>query len=126
MAERDGSSAAAWSRSDLAGTLRPDDVGRAVTVCGWVHGRRDHGGIVFLDVRDRAGIVQVVCDPSTSPAAHAVAATLRLEFVVGVRGTVRPRPAETVNPDLETGAIEIVADELGVLNAVAGDAVPRG
>jgi aspartyl-tRNA synthetase len=82
-----------------------------------VHGRRDHGGIVFLDLRDRAGIVQVVCDPSASPTAHAVAATLRLEFVVGIRGTVRPRPAETVNPDLETGAIEIMAAEVGVLNA---------
>jgi aspartyl-tRNA synthetase len=117
MTERDGTPVATWSRSDLAGTLRPDDVGRAVTLCGWVHGRRDHGGIVFLDVRDRAGIVQVVCDPSTSPAAHAVAATLRLEFVVGVRGTVRPRPAETVNPDLETGTIEVVADEVAVLNA---------
>jgi aspartyl-tRNA synthetase len=72
---------------------------------------------VFLDLRDRAGIVQVVCDPSASPTAHAVAATLRLEFVVGIRGTVRPRPAETVNPDLETGAIEIMAAEVGVLNA---------
>src|SRR5215510_13927477 len=107
-------SVAAWRRTDLAGALREPDVGREVTVCGWVHGRRDHGGIVFLDVRDRAGIVQVVCDPSTSPEAHAVAATLRLEFVVGVRGTVRPRPAETVNPELDTGAIEIVAAEVGV------------
>jgi aspartyl-tRNA synthetase len=72
---------------------------------------------VFLDLRDRAGIVQVVCDPSASPSAHAVAATLRLECVVGIRGTVRPRPPETVNPDLETGAIEIMAAEVGVLNA---------
>jgi aspartyl-tRNA synthetase len=110
-------SIAAWRRSDLGGDLREADVGRAVVVCGWVHGRRDHGGIVFLDLRDRAGIVQVVCDPSASPAAHAAASDLRLEYVVGVRGSVRPRPADTVNPDLATGAIEIVAAEVGVLNA---------
>jgi aspartyl-tRNA synthetase len=114
---RPGASVAAWRRSDLAGALRQGDVGRTVVVCGWVHGRRDHGGIVFLDVRDRAGIVQVVCDPSESPAAHAAASDLRLEYVVGIRGTVRPRPAETVNPDLPTGTIEIVAVELGILNA---------
>src|SRR5215470_10210683 len=90
--------------------------GRAVVVCGWVHGRRDHGGIVFLDVRDRAGLIQVVCDPSASPDAHARASDLRLEYVVGVRGVVRHRPAETINPDLPTGTIEIVAAELGMLN----------
>ena len=109
-------SVAAWRRTDLAGALREADVGRTVVVCGWVHGRRDHGGIVFLDVRDRAGLVQVVCDPSASPGAHARASDLRLEYVVGVRGTVRKRPPETLNPDLPTGTIEIVAAELGVLN----------
>jgi len=109
-------SVAAWRRTDLAGALRDGDIGRGVVVCGWVHGRRDHGGIVFLDVRDRAGVVQVVCDPSSSPEAHARASDLRLEYVVGVRGTVRARPAETINPDLPTGTIEIVAADLGVLN----------
>ena len=109
-------SIADWRRTDLAGTLREGDVGRAVLVCGWVHGRRDHGGICFLDVRDRSGIVQVVCDPSISEAAHARCADLRLEYVVAVRGTVRPRPPETLNPELPTGAIEIVAEALGVLN----------
>jgi aspartyl-tRNA synthetase len=109
-------SVAAWRRTDLAGALREPDVGRTVVICGWVHGRRDHGGIVFLDVRDRAGLVQVVCDPSASPDAHARASHLRLEYVVGVRGVVRHRPAETVNPDLPTGTIEIVAERLGVLN----------
>jgi aspartyl-tRNA synthetase len=113
---RTDAAVAAWHRSDLGGALRAGDVARAVVVCGWVHGRRDHGGIVFLDVRDRAGIVQVVCDPSTSAAAHAAASDLRLEYVVGVRGTVRPRPPETVNPDLPTGMIEIVASEVGILN----------
>src|SRR5262249_14318124 len=109
-------SVAAWRRTDLGGTLREADVGRAVVVCGWIHSRRDHGGICFLDVRDRSRIVQVVCDPSSSPDAHAMASDLRLEYVVAVRGTVRPRPPETVNPELPTGAIEIVADALGILN----------
>src|SRR4029453_7617264 len=85
---RTDASVTAWRRTDLGGALREEDVGRTVVVCGWVHGRRDHGGIVFLDVRDRAGIVQVVCDPSASPAAHAAASALRLEYVVGGRGAV--------------------------------------
>src|SRR5262245_43666976 len=110
-------SAAAWRRTGLAGALREGDIGRAVVVCGWVHARRDHGGIVFLDVRDRAGIVQVVCDPSVSAEAHVTASDLRMEYVVGVRGNVRARPADTVNPDLPTGAIEIVASDVGILNA---------
>src|SRR5262249_56432906 len=71
-------SIAAWRRTDLAGALRETDIGRTVVVCGWVHGRRDHGGIVFVDVRDRAGIVQAVCDPPPSPTAHARASALRL------------------------------------------------
>src|SRR5262249_56686999 len=87
-------SVAAWRRTDLAGALREPDVGRTVVVCGWVHGRRDHGGIVFLDVRDRAGLVQVVCDPSARPDAHARASDLRLEYVIrgaGPRGDPPPR-----------------------------------
>ena len=106
----------AWRRSDMAGTLRVADVGREVTVCGWVHARRDHGGVCFLDVRDRTGVVQVVCDPEDSPSAHARAGDVRLEYVVAVQGRVRHRPADTVNPDLATGEIEITARELRVLN----------
>src|SRR5262245_53094553 len=117
-------SVAAWRRTDLGGGLREGDVGRTVVVCGWVHGRLDHGGIVFLDVRDRAGIIQVVCDPSTSPGAHAAASDLRLEYVVGVRGTVRPRPAETINPDLPTGTIEVVAADGGILTAAGRTPLP--
>jgi aspartyl-tRNA synthetase len=101
----------------MAGALRAGDIGRTVTVCGWVHARRDHGGVCFLDVRDRAGLVQVVCDPEDSPASHARAGELRLEFVVAVTGAVRRRPAETVNPDLATGEIEIAAREIRILNA---------
>jgi len=106
-----------WERTDLAGTLRAADVGRDVIVCGWVHARRDHGGVCFLDVRDHSGVLQVVCDPSESGTAHARSADVRLEYVVAVQGRVRPRPGETVNEDLSTGAIEVVAATVRVLNA---------
>src|SRR4029453_2380306 len=112
-----GGSVAAWRRTDLGGDLREGAVGRTVVVCGWVHSRPDHGGIVFLDVRDRAGIVQVVCDPSTSPAAHGAASDLRLEDVGGGRGAGRPGPARAGKPVRPTGTIEIVAAEVGILNA---------
>jgi len=75
-----------WSRSDWCGELRPDAIDRDVTIMGWVHGRRDHGGVVFLDVRDRTGLVQVVLDPERgSGEAHTRAADVRLEYVVAVR-----------------------------------------
>ncbi len=105
-----------WQRTDLCGALRPADLGRVVTVCGWVHGRRDHGGVLFLDLRDRSGLVQAVCNPGENAGAHARAGEVRLEYVVAVRGTVRPRPPETVNRDLPTGDIEIAVAELRVLN----------
>src|SRR5438128_6048581 len=105
-----------WRRTDGCGALRAGDIGREVTLCGWVHARRDHGGVLFVDLRDRTGVVQVVCNPAESPAAHERARDVRLEFVIAVRGTVRPRPGETVNPDLPTGAVEVVASALRVLN----------
>jgi aspartyl-tRNA synthetase len=105
-----------WRRTDLAGDLRATDVGREVTLCGWVHARRDHGGVLFLDVRDRAGLVQCVCNPADSPAAHERAGEVRLEYVVAVRGRLRRRTPETVNPDLATGEIEVAVAELRVLN----------
>ena len=105
-----------WQRTDLGGTLRTADVGREVTVCGWVHARRDHGGVLFIDLRDRSGLVQVVCNPAESPAAHARAGEVRLEYVLAVRGRVRLRPPDTVNSDLPTGDIEVAADALRVLN----------
>ena len=106
-----------WRRTELGGTLRPGDVGREVTLAGWVHARRDHGGVLFIDLRDRSGIIQLVCNPDTSPAAHARAGEVRLEYVVAVRGTVRERPADTVNPELPTGRIEVAVAELRVLNS---------
>ncbi len=113
-----------WSRSDYAGDLRRADAEREVTVMGWVHGRRDHGGVIFLDVRDRSGLVQVVLDPERSAAAHARGADVRLEYVVAVRGRVVPRSPETVNPELPTGAIEIVGRELRVLNSARPSPFP--
>src|SRR5260221_14676294 len=83
---------------------------------GWVHSRRDHGGVVFVDVRDRSGLLQVVFNPEHSRAAHVRAGELRGEYVIAVRGAVRARPPETVNPTLATGAVEVMAAEVRVLN----------
>jgi aspartyl-tRNA synthetase len=105
-----------WKRTDYAGALREKDIGRAVIVCGWVHARRDHGGVRFIDLRDRSGILQLVFDPSQHSTAHERAGEVRLEYVVAVSGTVRARPSDTVNPELPTGGIEIAVAELRVLN----------
>jgi aspartyl-tRNA synthetase len=106
-----------WRRSHECGTVRMEHAGSEVTVMGWVHARRDHGGVIFIDLRDRSGILQVVFNPSECAAAHEVASGLRLEYVVAVRGTIRPRPPETENAELPTGAVEVRTDELRILNA---------
>jgi aspartyl-tRNA synthetase len=98
------------------GTLRLADEGQSVTLAGWVHRRRDHGALVFLDLRDRSGIVQVTCDALASPEAHAVLSGTRVEYVVQVRGLVRQRPSGLANPHLPTGEIEVVAQAACVLN----------
>jgi aspartyl-tRNA synthetase len=90
-------------------------LGRQVTLYGWVHRRRDHGGVIFIDLRDREGLVQVVCDPDR-PDTFAIADRLRNEYVVKVDGKVRPRPAGTVNPNLRTGEIEVLASQIEILN----------
>jgi len=113
-----------WERSDYGGDLRLTDAQRTVTVMGWVHGRRDHGGVIFIDLRDRSGLIQVVLDPERSATAHAAASSCRLEFVVAVQGTIVPRSKETVNPDLPTGEIEIVGHELKVLNTARPSPFP--
>jgi aspartyl-tRNA synthetase len=105
-----------WRRSCYCGTPRPADIGCTVTVMGWVHARRDHGGVVFVDLRDRSGLVQVVFNPEESPEAHRRASELRGEYVIGVRGVVRARPPETVNPNLATGEVEVMAEEIRILN----------
>jgi aspartyl-tRNA synthetase len=105
-----------WQRTCECGVPRRADIGREVIVMGWVGGRRDHGGVVFVDLRDRSGILQVVFNPEESRAAHEAAGDLRSEFVIAVRGTVRERPPETLNPNLATGEVEIKAEEVRVLN----------
>jgi aspartyl-tRNA synthetase len=105
-----------WQRSCYCGEPRLAQVGQEITVMGWVQARRDHGGVTFVDLRDRSGLVQVVCSPQVNPAAHTAAKDVRLEYVVAVRGILSRRPPETVNPDLPTGEVEILANELHVLN----------
>ena len=105
-----------WQRSCYAGTLRADDESREVVVMGWVNVRRDHGGVIFVDLRDRSGLVQLVFNPEHSPAAHAVAGDIRSEFVVAARGKVSRRTPETVNPNLPTGEIEVMVNEARILN----------
>ncbi|MCS7051389.1 MAG: aspartate--tRNA ligase, partial [Thermomicrobium sp.] len=103
-------------RYTTCGDLRRDHVGRTVTLKGWVHRRRDHGGLIFLDLRDRYGITQVVANPEHSPAAHTVAERIRAEYVLSVTGQVVARPEGTVNPSLSTGEIEVLADRIEILN----------
>ena len=103
-------------RTHTCGELNTSNVGQQVTLAGWVNRRRDHGGLVFLDIRDRYGITQVICDPERSPEAHRVASDLRSEYVVQVTGTVVPRLPGTENPNLATGAIEVAASRIELLN----------
>ena len=102
-------------RSHYCGELNESFVDQEVVLCGWVHRRRDHGGVIFLDVRDRDGLAQVVFDPDTK-ASFATAEGVRNEFVVRIKGLVRPRPEGTVNKDLPTGGIEVLGKELEILN----------
>jgi len=105
-----------YYRTHTCGELTPANVGMQVALAGWVNRRRDHGGLIFLDIRDRYGITQVVCDPERSPEAHRAAAELRSEYVVQIRGTVVLRLPGTENPQLHTGAIEITAEQIMILN----------
>ena len=105
-----------WQRSYYCGELRPTHVGQELIVMGWVQSRRDHGGVTFIDLRDRSGLVQVVCNPQVSATAHETAKDVRTEFVLAVRGRLNPRSADTINPNLPTGAVELMADEVRILN----------
>lgn len=102
-------------RTHYCGHLNATHIGQEVEICGWVHRRRDHGGVIFIDLRDREGLVQVVYDPDLEDI-FAIAEHVRNEYVLKVKGRVRPRPEGTVNPDLGTGEIEILGLDLEVLN----------
>ena len=104
-------------KTHSCGELRTEHVGQEVALAGWVNRRRDHGGLVFVDLRDRSGIVQVVTNPDVAPEAHAAAQQVRSEYVLQVKGTVRARPEGLVNPDIPTGEVEVVAHAVRVLNA---------
>jgi len=103
-------------RTIYCGQVRPEHIGKEVVVCGWVHRRRDHGGLVFVDLRDREGLVQVVINPEGSAEAHEKADPIRVEYVLSVRGVVRRRPAGTENRNLPTGEIEVAAAAIAILN----------
>src|ERR1700722_4608325 len=100
----------------MCGDLRAANAGEHVVLMGWVNRRRDHGNLIFLDVRDRSGITQVVLDKEKSGEAHAKAEAARSEFVVAVKGKVRRRAAGLENPNMPTGEIEVLAEELLLLN----------
>ena len=102
-------------RTATCGELRVDRAGEEVILNGWVHRRRDHGGLIFIDLRDRYGITQVVFSPKRSPEAHVTGQELRAEYVIAVRGTVAERPPGTLNPELATGEVELQAARLEVL-----------
>ena len=105
-------------RSLYCGQLRAEHIEKTVTLYGWVDRYRDHGGVVFLDVRDRTGTVQIVSDPERTPASYPIAEEARNEYVVKVVGRVTQRPEDSLNEKLPTGQVEIYADELTILNAV--------
>ena len=102
-------------RTHYCGAVRATDIGNIVTLCGWAHRRRDHGGVIFIDMRDRDGLVQVVIDPDP-PETFKIADDVRSEYVVKVIGKVRARPAGTENPNMASGVIEVLGYQLEVLN----------
>ena len=105
-----------WRRSHNCGQLTLQDDGQTVCLMGWVQYRRDHGGLIFVDLRDREGLTQVVFSPDIAPEAHKDAHILRSEYVLAMKGRVRPRPEGMVNPNMPTGEIEVVVLEWKLLN----------
>ena len=105
-----------WKRTHYCGDLRATDIGSEVILMGWALRRRDHGGLIFIDLRDREGIAQIVFDPEVNASAHAAAESVRSEFVLAIKGKVIPRPEGTVNPTMKTGEVEIQVLECKLLN----------
>ncbi|HEX9454006.1 MAG TPA: aspartate--tRNA ligase, partial [Candidatus Binatia bacterium] len=108
-----------WQRSCYCGEVRPSSVDKELTLAGWVHSRRDHGGVIFVDLRDRSGISQVVFNPERDAASHEKAKQIRSEDVIAVRGVLSRRSPETINPNMITGEVELKCNELRLLNASA-------
>jgi aspartyl-tRNA synthetase len=106
-----------WQKTHDCNSLGAGEIGKSVILLGWVQRRRDHGGLIFVDLRDREGITQVVFDPTENGATHERAHSLRSEFVIAVSGKVRPRPEGMANPRLRTGEIEVIVAELRILNS---------
>jgi len=105
-----------WKRTHYCGDLTAREIDSEVILMGWALRRRDHGGLIFVDLRDREGIAQIVFDPEVNAAVHAVAESIRSEFVLAIRGKVIPRPEGTVNPNMKTGEVEIQVIECKLLN----------
>lgn len=105
-------------RTYYCGELRKEHIGATVTLYGWVDRRRDHGGVIFIDLRDRTGLVQIVSDPQRTPDSYEQANALRNEYVVEITGTVTQRPEESLNPRIPTGEVEIYANQIKLLNSV--------
>ena len=115
-----------WPRSDYCGTLRAVDDGREVSLWGWVATRRDHGGLIFIDLRDREGIIQLVFNPAHDSTAHEVAETARSEYYIAVKGKVVRRSEGTVNKELPTGEIEVAVTAAEILGVSAAPPFPLG
>ncbi|MBI2487129.1 MAG: aspartate--tRNA ligase [Deltaproteobacteria bacterium] len=105
-----------WKRTDYCGSLGIKDLNREVIIMGWVQSKRDHGGLIFVDLRDREGIIQVVFNPQLSKESHEKAGLLKDEWIVAVKGNVARRPPETLNPNIQTGEVEVIANEIKILN----------
>ncbi len=105
-----------WKRTNSCGELRKNDIKKEVTLMGWVQSRRDHGGLIFIDLRDRSGITQIVFDPEDSAEAHQKAHYIKNEYVIAIEGIVVPRLAGSENPNIPTGEIEVKAKQIKILN----------